>query len=112
MRNLAIGKRPFNPGNRRPPNRLQNEAYVLRAQKRAMKAGGLIHDKIPSIWNWSYGTNHGVETALTLSEAKAKIKAVLQLPAKARLPKEVKIERINHDPRSSGASAGTVRLFG
>jgi len=107
-----VGKPPFNPGNRRPPTRLQNEAFVLRAQKRALKNAGMISGKIPSIWNWTYGQNHGVETAHTLSEAKAKIKAVLKLPSNARLPKEVKIERISNDSRTSSAAAGTIRLFG
>lgn len=88
-----IGKRPdHRPLTKTPP--LQDRvAANLRQQKRMLKKMGLIGDRYPPKWNWSFEEESGIVEAFTKGEAKARIKEILGIPKKKKLPQDVNIER-------------------
>ena len=88
-----IGKRPdHRPRTKTPP--LQDRvAANLWQQKRVLKEMGLIGDRHPPKWDWSFEDQTGGVNAFTKGEAKARIKEVLGVPKKKKLPKGVSVER-------------------
>lgn len=107
FRKPAVGKPPYNPGNRRPPGRLERREIWLRTLKRAMKAKGLLPRKLEDVWSWSLGSKSGFVSALTRSEARAKIKETLGLK---RLPPEIKVEKIVYISPDQSVSPTSIAL--
>jgi len=58
-----------------------------------LKEMGLIGDRHPPKWDWSFEEEKGVVEAFTKGEAKARIKEILGVPKKKKLSKEVQVER-------------------
>jgi len=88
-----IGKRPDHRPRTKTPPREVRVAKNLRHQKRMFKEIGLIGDRQPLKWDWSFEEQTGIVEAFTKGEAKARIKEVLGVPKKKKLPEGVNIKR-------------------
>lgn len=90
-----IGKKPFSQHVSKNTFAKRHLDFIVRCEKRTEKSrtGG----KIPYTWEWAYQDKYGTVTAHCRSDARAKIKAILEIPNKKRLPIGVQIERVEFD---------------
>lgn len=79
--------------------------FARRELKRQVVAHGLLPnpaEQPPKYrWSWKWDSCGGVVEANTRGEARARIKQKLDLPKRARLPKELQIERLCNAPSTS-----------
>lgn len=97
----TIGKRPYFC-NKTPYKQLQGRREEIRRDiKRQMKEKGVIGDKIPFTWEWRHEEKFGTVTGFTKSDARSKIKLILNISKKKPLPHNVQIRKVEFNEPSA-----------
>lgn len=90
----SVGKQPYACA-LSPFKQLQRRReQIHRDRKKQLKAGGVIGDKIPFVWEWRCGDEFGTVNGFTRGDARGAIKKILGIPKKKSLPKDAQIRKV------------------
>ena len=92
-----VGKRPHVWGRSRYKQLQERREEFRRDMKRKMLEQGVIENKTPFYWEWRYDGKFGSVASFTRSEARSKIKQILNIPKKGSLPQGVQIQKVKFD---------------
>jgi len=74
---------------------------IRRDRKKQLKAGGIIGNRIPFIWEWRCGDEFGTVDGFTQGDARGEIKKILGIPKKKSLPEGTQIRKVEFNEPSA-----------